>query len=197
MVSEPRHYQAANVFFTADLSPAGATTVDFVVFELAATNHLLMSTVPTTNVIQGAAKGVEIGGFVYKTKSLAYVVGAGATPRTMKIWWDLYWDRHDEIGNPCYNPTNVDKTQAIVSAAPVVSDTDFPVRWVRRDFDEIYCSALSTTALQFVRNVKIRRRIGDRESLCLAFAARSDANGNGLDTLRCTVAGTLYYRVIF
>lgn len=200
MVTEPRRYQAANFFFTTDLRPTGPSTVDVQIVELVTTDHLFLGGTGNQIIMPALSKGIEIGGFVYATNGIVTVSDTGGTNASVKMWFDLFWDRLDQNGAPASNYlVAIDQTQFPISTAPQQPDTVYPMRWVHREFYEIYTKFADSTG--FTRkptsSLKIRRRIGDREGLYLALAVRTDTGAAGDGTYRLSASGTLYYRWIF
>jgi len=207
MVTEPRKYQACSFFFTFDMVIPGPSTPTFILVELLTTQHLQLGATPALEIIMpSAAKGAEVGGLVWNYE--ATIIATATNPgSTLKIWNECFWDRLDGNGAPIFNPATAIDTQSPISVAPLLTENNYPMRWIQRDFCEIGINAnavgptgdsLGKHNRQLTHSRKIRRRIGDREGLYLSCMARSDAAAaNNAATLRWSVAGTLYYRWLF
>jgi len=208
MVTEPRKYQACSFFFTFDMLIPGPSNETFTVVELITTQHLQLGATPALQIIMpSAAKGAEVGGLVWNYE--ATVVTVSTNPgETLKVWNECYWDRLDAASAPIFNPATAIDTQSPISVAPLLTESNYPMRWIQRDFCELGITAnaglgnvgdcLGKHNRTLTHSKRIRRRIGDREGLYLSCMARSDAAAaNNASTLRWSVAGTLYYRWLF
>lgn len=206
-VSAPGKLQACNFFFNTDLNNL-FPGVDFSILELATTGHLQVQGSSSFDIgMENAIKGLELGGIVYNADVLVNV--ADTTGDTGSWWIDLYWDSlltnrqvFPVTTIPNYNPaTVVAATQGPVAVPPTHADMEYPMRWIHRDFGQLFTSANFDSAGAHARpirvNKRLKRRLDDRSGLYLACCARGDGTSSNNANIRFQISGTLYYRWLF
>jgi len=206
LVTEPKRYQSANFFFTVTLLPPPVgSTPDFTIFEVCTTDHLNLGlSGSVNNVMPAAAKGLELGGIVYEANAICSAPDQSGV--WYEIWLALYWDQQSinrsvfpNITIPTTLPDAWSTTQGPISITPP-TDALFPMRFIKRHGmmfgNELFESAGKEN--QAPRgNIRLRRRIGDREGLYFGVAGLSDGAGDGDGNVAVSIKGTLYYRWLF
>lgn len=206
-VTEPKRWEAANFFFSENLT-ATAAARDILVIDLMSVAHFdAFGTQPRQ--LTDAMRTVEIGGIVWDNVLTNLVAGQSTATAHLTFHEVLCTDRIDANGNPVSLATcDWTLTQSPVSGSDTgATDADFPVRIHRRRMfaTTIPTAVTNVTAARHpvfsntwgTNKVRLKGSLGDRQGLFLYLQLSNFTTQAGTMSLDSWIGGTLYYRARF